>query len=77
MHLAAYEKGVSHGFEDAHANLIVNVIANVSAAYPASAFPQEFVPVMPALERAFLLQVGKMMVPFEFSDAGDPSGSEG
>jgi len=71
-HLAFDEQHVGEGAQRSESYLIFDDIADERPAGTVAGFGQKLVTVMPGLKRAFLLHVGKVVVPFEFSDAGDP-----
>lgn len=70
--MAFHEQHVGEGAQQAKSYLIFDDIADERAADAVAGFGQKLVTMMPSLKRAFLLDVGKIIVPFEFGDAGDP-----
>ncbi len=72
VHLAADKGGVGDCAEKAEADFVFDLIEDQRAGNTVAVFGHEFVAVMPALELAFVLHVGEVMVPFEFGNARDP-----
>lgn len=71
FHLAADEYGVRHLTYETKSNFKVDYIADQSAGYSIARVCGDLVAVMPAFERTFVLDIGEVVVPFEFGDAGD------
>ena len=71
-HLTSNEERVCERPQRTVSNLVFDCIADYSAIDSVAVLRQKFVTVMPALERSFLLHVGKVVVPLEFGDAGNP-----
>lgn len=71
-HPSRYEKSVGKAAHWSKSNLIMDQIADQRAIHPVAGFWEELVTVMPLPEKTSLLQIGKVMVPFEFGDAGNP-----
>jgi hypothetical protein len=66
------EKPIRHCFQWSHPKLVLNHILDQRPAHALARVHHKLVPMVPALEWTFLLYVGEVMVPFEFSDACDP-----
>src|SRR5260370_12643951 len=71
-HLTFDEEPVGERTQRTVSNLVFNYIPDYSSIEPIAPLRKKFVTVTPALERTLLLHVGKMMVPFEFGNAGNP-----
>ena len=72
VHLPTHEKRVRDRSHEPESHFVIDDIANESAADPFPSFRRKLMPMMPALERTRLLNIRKMMVPFEFSNPGHP-----
>jgi len=77
LHLAADEECVRDRPEEAEANLVINDIADDGSGNATARLGAKLVAVMPALERALVLNVSEIMIPFEFGDARDPARAQG
>lgn len=75
LHLASDDNRVCHRSQESKSDIVIDHIAHERAACAVAAFRAEFVTMMPALERTFLLHVGEITIPLEFSNACDPLGS--
>ena len=76
-HLSGDEEFFGKRAEESESRFVFDDIANQRARHSAAGLRDEFVPVLPAAERAFSLDVGEMMVPLEFGDDRDPGCAEG
>jgi hypothetical protein len=76
VHLGSDQESVRDATGETEAYFVVDYVAESRAFDPGACFCFEFVAVMPGFERAFVLYVGEMVVPFEFGDAGDPMGAQ-
>src|SRR5579859_5435938 len=77
FHLAADEPRIRQIAQKTKANFVVDHVADERSLDPFAALRVEFVAMMPALERALVLHVGEVVIPFEFGDARDPRGANG
>ena len=71
-HLTSNEERVCERPQRTVSNLVFDCIGDYSSIDSIAVLRQKFVTVMPALEWPLLLHVGKVVVPFEFGDAGNP-----
>lgn len=67
-----HKQGVDDCTQWSKSHFVFNHIAYQRTIQAIACLRQKFVPVMPALEWTFLLYVGEVVVPFEFSNARDP-----
>jgi hypothetical protein len=76
-HLASHEERVGQRAHRPESYFIFNNVADQRSVDAQASFGKEFVPVMPSLERPFLLDVGEVVIPFELRDACDPLRTHG
>jgi hypothetical protein len=76
-HPAFDEKRISERAERTKSNFILDYIAHQRTSECVAIVRDKFVAMVPPLERTFLLDIGKMMVPFELGDGSSPVASPG
>lgn len=75
MELAG-NKQVCDRVEWPEAEFVSDKVPNHRARFASTLLCPQLMPVMKALKRAFLLNIGEIVVPLELGDAGDPLFSE-
>lgn len=73
FHLTANEQSIRDIPQKAKSNLIVDDVADQRSVNTAASFRDEFMTMMPIFERALVLHVGEVAVPFELRNTSDPS----
>ena len=76
-HLARDQDSLRDHAQRPKANFVFHNIAHQRACHSIPHLGRKLVTVVPTLERPFLLNVDKVMVPFKFHDASDPWGAKG
>jgi hypothetical protein len=74
--LTAYKQAVSNRAKRPEPYLVVHYVPDQRAGRPIPHLTDEFVPVMPGLERPLDLQISKEVVDFALCDPGYPSTPE-
>ena len=75
--LAVNNKPVRKLTENAKTHFIDDQIADVRSTRAIASFGYELMTMVKALERPLLLNVGKVMIPLELGNQGNPTGAEG
>ncbi len=70
--LALNEERIGDRAQKKKSYLVFDYIAYDSSVDSIATVRHKLVPMMPAFERPFFLHIREVMVPLEFSDAGDP-----
>jgi hypothetical protein len=77
LHLAADEQSLRACAQYPKTNFVFDAVPNLGSVDPVPRLRRKFVAMKPARERSSHLNVGEVVIPFEFCNSGNPSPTEG